>query len=208
MAVVQDTGGRLDDARETFHRALEIARRIGDLEAEARTLGYLGVAHHLRGDMDGSLDDYAVAADYYRSELAIDSRLGVALQQLSTMLNLAQVLVRLADLDAARSALGRAIDEALSMDLEVFISYSLVVGADLLAASGEVEGALRLLRQALSADTLTWDYRRDAERVVTRIRDAADPQTVDEGLRPWDGEPGDARQVAGELADRLSSWPM
>ena len=205
MAMVQDASGRLDDASVSFHRALEIARRIGDLEAEARALGYLGVAHHLRGDADGSLDEYAIAADYYRSELAIDSRLGVAVQQVSTTLNLAQVLVRLDDLDAARSALRRAIDEALSLDLHVYLEYSLVVGADLLAESGDLEDALDLLRRVLSSDTLTWDHRRDAERVVRRIRRAADPQAVDHGLRPWDGEPWDVHVLARELADRLSS---
>ena len=159
MAMVQDASGRLDDASVSFHRALEIARRIGDLEAEARALGYLGVAHHLRGDADGSLDEYAIAADFYRSELAIDSRLGVAVQQVSTMLNLAQVLLRLDDLDAARSALWQAIGEALSLDLHTFLEYSLVVGADLLAESGDLEDALDLLRRVLSSDTLTWDHR-------------------------------------------------
>jgi class 3 adenylate cyclase/tetratricopeptide (TPR) repeat protein len=207
MAVVQDTSGRLDDARVSFHRALEIARRIGDLEAEARALGFLGVTHHLRGDEDGSLDEYAMAADYYQSELAIDSRLGTAVPQLAVMLNLAQVLARLDDLDAARSALRRAIDGALSLDLDVYLQYSLVVGADLLGEAGDVEDALGLLRRVLSSDKLTWDYRRDAERVVARIRRAADPQAVDHGLRPWDGDPWDVRELAADLADRLSSPP-
>ena len=171
--------------------------------ARARALGYLGVAHHLRGDADGVLDEYAIAADYYRSELAIDARLGVAVQEVGSRLNLAQVFVRLDDLAAARSALRRAIGEALELDLPIFLAYSLVVGADLLAVCGDLEDALDLLRQVLASDTLTWDYRRDAERVVGRIRRAADSHAVDRGLDPWDGEPCDVHVLARELADRL-----
>ena len=88
----------------------------------------------------------------------------------------------------------------------VFLEYSLVVGADLLAEAGDLEDALGLLRRVLSSDTLTWDHRRDAERVVSRIRRSAGPQAVDHGLRPWDGEPWDVRVLARQLAERLSSW--
>ena len=99
---------------------------------------------------------------------------------------------------------GGAIGEALSLDLLIFLEYSLVVGADLLAESGDLEDALGLLRRVLSSDTLTWDHRRDAERVVGRIRRSADSQAVDQGLRPWDGEPWDVHVLARQLADRLS----
>ena len=203
MAIVHDASGRLDDASVTLHRTLDIARRIGDLEVEARALGNLGVAHHLLGDADGSLDEYAIAADFYRSELAIDSRLGVAINQVSTTLNLAQVLLRLDELDATRSALWRAIGEALSLDLLNYLEYSLVVGADLFAEAGDLDDALGLLRRVLSSDTLTWENRRDAERVVGRIRRSAGEQATDQGLRPRDGEPWDVHVLAA--AARRSS---
>jgi tetratricopeptide (TPR) repeat protein len=84
----------LDGAEKLFGEALEIDRRIGRLEGQAKALSNLGLIALTRGDLDG-------AEKLYRESLEIERRLGRLEGQASDLGNLGLIARTHGDLDDA-----------------------------------------------------------------------------------------------------------
>jgi class 3 adenylate cyclase/tetratricopeptide (TPR) repeat protein len=169
LAVIASLDHDLELSQSEATRAVELAAAVGNLEAEMVARGNLGVAHHLRGDETGDLEQYELAAEQYRMQLERQERIGVASSALNAGLNLAQVYLRLGRLDEAEAALheARRIDLlAQSVTLRLFAT---IVEADLRLLRGDTELGLELLADIQHDPALREQYRHDIGAVVARV---------------------------------------
>jgi class 3 adenylate cyclase/tetratricopeptide (TPR) repeat protein len=186
----------LDGATDCANRALAVARSNGDLELESIARGNLGVCAHLLGDGSGERRHYEDAAEHYREQAVLLSRLGLDGALTTAYLNLAQVSLRLgrrADAEAhLAQVLARSTSEATKSE-QLFLA---IVQADLLLLRGDVDAGLRLLG-AVDHDPARREHdRREIERVLHRAN--LDPAVIDAGMAT--GTNLDLADVVAELA--------
>ena len=201
LAMVEIEEGQSDKAERLIERSLSLARDSGDLEAEARAQSNLGVLFHLRGDADGSLADYEAALRCYRSNMAINSRLGMSSAMAYTGANLAQVSLRLGDKAAARHELAVAMEATLRIGLRDFLAFCLIVAAELRFAGGDSAGALTLLGAVRDREGSTSMNQEEIGRVLDRF--GLDPDVVAAGMAAGSGRDieGLAHETLGWLAE-------
>jgi len=137
--------GRFDEAIALFEKSLGHQRRVGDPEAQAKTLTTIGNLHSYTGA-------YHQALDLYRQALVIEEKHGYRAQQARTLLSMAGVTLRLRDygkgLDQANRAVqiaGRLGDEALAADARNVLGI-------LYRDQGDYGAALDQYEKALSAN--------------------------------------------------------
>ena len=141
--LLQERGFR-EEALETFEQALEIARETGDAQAEASRLINLGIL--LR-----QLGRPTEAAERFRESITIFRRLEDTARLARRLDNLASLELDRGDLAAARRAI-REVEGLLpefatnSSERAVWAS----VYARLLAAEGDLEGALEHIEESLA----------------------------------------------------------
>ncbi len=115
LGKVQETGGALADAIQSWQKAAELYREIGDVPANALVQSYLGSAY-LRLEQDKQ----AEAA--FRRQLAISRTTGDVLSQIFAANNLSRLLI-------PRSAMGvdALLAESLSLASQIGSPHALVV---------------------------------------------------------------------------------
>jgi tetratricopeptide (TPR) repeat protein len=199
MAMATQERGHTAEAMRYAERAITVARDSGDLEAEARALGNMGVLYHLRADAEGSRSDYQEAARYYEQQVEMSRRLALAAPTAWATANVAQVALRLGDEKAATERLVSAIEALLGCGGE--LNFCLIVGAELLFARGAIPQALALLGAVRSNPSSTTDRHQEIERVLARFD--VEPDRVAEGMRAGEGQ--DERRLVERLLEELGA---
>ncbi|MBT7619435.1 MAG: tetratricopeptide repeat protein, partial [Calditrichaeota bacterium] len=67
IGVAHKALGNYEKAFESYHKSVEIGRKIGNKKFEAISLGNIGVLHHIRGDLDKALEAYTQALEIAKS---------------------------------------------------------------------------------------------------------------------------------------------
>ena len=102
--VVHQEAGQWEAAEESYQRSLEIAIRLGNVAAQASTLGQLGTLY------DQSLDRPDEAQRFLRQAIDKYTEIGDLAREGRQRCNLAVVLTKLRRLDEARQEIRRAIE--------------------------------------------------------------------------------------------------
>ena len=142
IALARDT---IDDAVDHMTSAVDVADAGVDLSAQAITRGELAVALHIRGDRSGSVQDHRAAIDNYERSLAFRAEMGERRGSATTRANLAQALLRVGDLDAARPILRQALEEAVNGKVMFELFVALLVEADRCLVDVDLDRGLRIL---------------------------------------------------------------
>jgi tetratricopeptide (TPR) repeat protein len=127
VAVLQLQLGDISPAAEGLQRALDMVRRLGNRDAEARELNSLAVAHRERGD-------HAESRRLLEQSLRTAREIGNVRRESTALANLVMVLVDTADWEAALVASRQAV------------AASRALGDDWAAACDESNLAMALLR--------------------------------------------------------------
>jgi tetratricopeptide (TPR) repeat protein len=108
--------GRLDEARQHAHRALDMARQHHERGYEARALCQLGAVY--ASDAPSHVEP---AATHYRQALALAEACGMRPLQAHCHRGLGTLYARMGQPAPARSALGRAIELYRAMDMPFWL---------------------------------------------------------------------------------------
>ncbi|KAE8763651.1 LuxR C-terminal-related transcriptional regulator [Georgenia thermotolerans] len=183
--VAQLLAGRLDDAVEAFTACVDRAGRGGPETAwpVIDSLGQLALVAALRGQLQRAteLADRSLAL---RQRAAIPARYGPCAAEIA----LAWARTEAYDLRAARRHLARAAEAVTAGDDPLPWAMFAVVTARARRARGDMEGARRVLEDALTAAPLP-EWVRDRIRVEVAILDIVT------------GEPAQALRVVADVAD-------
>jgi class 3 adenylate cyclase/tetratricopeptide (TPR) repeat protein len=177
-AVAQMLGDSRASERHS-ETAVAVSHDVGDLVGEAIATSNLGVIWHFRGDDDGAAEHYRTARRHYLTSLGICERLGMREYEATALSNLAQVSLRLDDIDAAESLSRRSLTVAMEIGARPAALAALLVHAEALIAAGDRTG-LGLIglvqRQSSIGDT-----RYEVDRILDRLR-AVGTVRIEEGL--------------------------
>ncbi len=200
-SVLGATAAMADDLDRAEHHAtasVEIARRLGDLGAEAVAVGNLGVVLHLVADLTGSVDRYREALGHYESDLEFRAVIGDRFGTIASTFNKAQVLVRLGEYDEAQTAIKRGLVESAPSNFSRHLLFAFSIEADRLVNIGQFDDGLDLLALVRNHPAAQRGDLQDIERILDRVSLPAD---VLDGRHPTFGS-GDLEAVAQSILDR------
>jgi class 3 adenylate cyclase/tetratricopeptide (TPR) repeat protein len=189
--------GDLVGAARWAEAGLAFTIEIGDLEGQSMSHANCGVARHLIGDASGSRADYLAAREHYERADALSQQLGLGLRGAMNAGNLAQIHVRLGDLDAARAKSREAIEGAIASGAQRSLLFCVLLDADRRLTAGD-RRALTLLGLVRAHPAASPDTEREITAIVERTDISPDEldRLLDEGARLDLDE-----TVAGLLAD-------
>jgi tetratricopeptide (TPR) repeat protein len=114
-ATVHAERGDYEQALEGYRKSLELREKIGDQRGMAETLKNLGWAHEEHGDRD-------LALDCVERSLRIAREHGVVMMGLHAQLALAEIYLRMGELDKAQSLSDPALSESTRLNLKPIVS--------------------------------------------------------------------------------------
>jgi class 3 adenylate cyclase/tetratricopeptide (TPR) repeat protein len=167
MGMVAAYRGDLEQAQLHAERELAFAVEGGDLDGVGLAQCHLAIVHHLLGDR-GKPAHYAQAVRLYEEELEVCRRLAARPMEAVTLVNLAQVHLRLGDPERTSELLGEAlrleaepVAGTLVLGLQVEADRRLMTGA--IAAGLALLGHLRTLPVYEEADEV------ETQRILSRV---------------------------------------
>ncbi|MFF0628249.1 tetratricopeptide repeat protein [Streptomyces sp. NPDC004296] len=134
--------GHYPQAEEACHRALELARALGDRDAESEALRALGVLDWNRGK-------YRTALDFYLQALAVQNESGNAANRAKYVNNIAIVLLHLGEYQKAQERFLEAIDESQRAGDTRTVGKTKNNLGDLHVRMGNISFARRCIEEAL-----------------------------------------------------------
>ncbi|QRX91346.1 AfsR/SARP family transcriptional regulator [Streptomyces noursei] len=134
--------GHYPQAEEACHRALELARALGDPDAESEALRALGVLDWNRGK-------YRTALDFYLQALAVQNASGNAGNRAKYVNNIAIVLLHLGEYQKAQERFLEAIDESQRAGDTRTVGKTKNNLGDLHVRMGNIPFARRCIEEAL-----------------------------------------------------------
>jgi class 3 adenylate cyclase/tetratricopeptide (TPR) repeat protein len=192
----------LDGSEGHLTSALELARRLGNLEREAVVLTNLGVISHLRADgadAENSARHYAEAIDRYCESQALYADLGLHEAAAQVLVNLAQAEIEVGQSDAARR---HAID-SLALNVRAGadsrVLFVLLVCAQIAIEDGHPERGLELIGLVRSDFRCSHDDLGEIDRILAAYRTGATPEIADAPLGLTDDEVEAALAAGGRL---------
>ena len=176
LALGRAAGPRNDFELAIHHveQALAISRRCGDRIAEATALMNLGANLHMWGDATGDTSLYARAEHRYLEALERCERLGLREAQALTTTNLAQLKLRLGEVEEAARLARRGLALAHRIHALTWVLTALLVHAETLIEEGNRKTGVALIGLVRSHPASDAD---ETRRVLERVGD--DPETVE-----------------------------
>jgi tetratricopeptide (TPR) repeat protein len=172
MGMVAVNRGELEQAQVHVERELALAAEGGDLQGVALAHCHLAVIHHLRGDR-GEVAHYAEAVGLYQQHLEVSRRLAAKQFEVVTLLNMAQLHLRLGDPQRARQLLGEALRLDAAASATNFI-LCLQVEADRRLITGAVASGLALLGRVRTLPIYEEGDDVETQRILSRLQLPAD----------------------------------
>ena len=197
LAAIAEAARDLDGAEHHGLIGVQLSRESGDVHGEANARGRLGIAAHLRGDADGSLDHYADAVAHYEAAAAAYRQLGYPLIVAVAESNLAQARLRLGDRPGSRAACLDAMAALARIGAISPLIFCLLVEADWQLTAGETARGLSLLGLVRAHPAATRNDHDEIERIVART--ALDRSEIERGM-----EAGAALDLETVVADLLA----
>ena len=200
LGAIAESACDLPGAERHALTCLQLARQIGDVHGEATARGRLGIAAHLRGDAEGSVDDYAGAAAHYEAAAALYRQLGYPLLVAIAMSNLAQARLRLGDRTGSRAAGHEAMADLAELRATSPLIFCLLVEADWRLTAGDTERALALLGLVRAHPVALNNDHDEIERIVSRT--SLDRVVIERGMQA-----GTGLDLYAVVADLLAEAP-
>jgi class 3 adenylate cyclase/tetratricopeptide (TPR) repeat protein len=167
LSTVATNRGELEQAQAHADRQLVFGAESGDLHVIANAQGQLAIVHHLRGDR-GEVSHYAEAIRLYEQQLEVSRRLAARPMEVNTLVNMAQLHLRLGNPERTRQLLG----EALRLDAEVpAATYVLCVQveADRRLITGAIAAGLALLGRVRTLSVYVEGDEVETQRILSRL---------------------------------------
>jgi predicted ATPase/DNA-binding SARP family transcriptional activator len=198
LAYVAEDRGELDRAGALYRESLALAQEQGDRFAAGRALMLLGEVARKRGEL-------AEARRRYEESLAVNAALHSRFIVACLHGNLAFVACGEGRLGEAREHAAAALAEYRASGADTVALPAAVAFAEVAAAEGDDERALRLLALVLGHPGNRQDHRVECERVLAPIRARRGGEAVAAALAAPPGLDLDA--VAAEALDGVAATP-
>jgi tetratricopeptide (TPR) repeat protein len=143
LALAYSMLGQVPAAQELYAHTLTLARRQGDLRAQASLLGNLGLLADTRGE-------YQQAHDFHQQALEISRKLGDNASEEKDLLHLGLALEELGLPDAAADCFQKAIVIATRIGDRRGLAYALGGQGRLLASIGDTSGARSAFERSIT----------------------------------------------------------
>ncbi|NLT56907.1 MAG: tetratricopeptide repeat protein [Actinomycetales bacterium] len=135
--------GRIEEARQNWLIALDVATALGDEHS-------LGVVHHNLGVFAQDVCDYDRAREHYQASLELKRRRGDRRGVATTTMNLGSITLDTGDPERARQIFEGLLAELRAMDARHQLGFTFAHLAEALLALGDVEGAASAAEQGLT----------------------------------------------------------
>jgi tetratricopeptide (TPR) repeat protein len=168
LGMVAANRGELEEAQTHAERELAFAAEGGDLQGVALAQCHVAVVHHLRGDR-GEVEHYAQAVRFYEDHIEVCRRLAAKPSEALTLLNLAQLHLRLGDPERTSRLLGEALHLEIAPAAATLI-LCLQVEADRRLMTGEVAAGLALLGRLRTLPIYEGADEVETQRVLSRLQ--------------------------------------
>ena len=168
LGMVAADRGELEQAQAHAERELAFAVEGGDLQRIALAQGHVAVAHHLRGDQ-GEVEHYPHAVRLYEEHLKVCRRLAAKPLEAMSLVNIAQVHLRLGDPGRTSRVLGEALRLEVVSHAGIFV-LCLQVEADRRLITGEVAAGLALLGRLRTLPTYEEADETETQRILSRLQ--------------------------------------
>jgi tetratricopeptide (TPR) repeat protein len=168
LGMVAANRGELEQAQAHAERELAFAAEGGDLQGVALAQCHVAVVHHLRGDR-GEVEHYTQAIRFYEDHIEVCRRLAAKPSEAVTLVNLAQLHLRLGHPEHTGRLLGDALRFEIAPAAATLI-LCLQVEADRRLMTGEVAAGLALLGHLRTLPIYEGADEVETQRVLSRVQ--------------------------------------